>query len=139
MDTANLFARAFALFVAYERCVDPLNPEHEGVIIVGLQNKSYRIRARQIMFALAYREFGDGNQEAFFRAVQEYNQTANEYLGPKKLSSTKSLRDYLKKGQAQINFGQGWFGRKTLRAYQELAQAEPGLDFTTKFFQFYLE
>jgi hypothetical protein len=56
--------------------------------------------------------------EAFFRLVQKYNETApdGEHLGPKKFTSTKSLRDYLKKGQAQIRF----YGSRDLRNYNQM-------------------
>ena len=118
----DLYGIAFQLFVAYENRVDPLDPEIEFWIAAWMQNASYRIRMKQIMFALAYREFGNGNQEAFFRAVQEYNKGALDglHLGPKKFTSAKSLRDYLKKAQAQIYFGGS---QKILRQYNEMVSA----------------
>jgi hypothetical protein len=147
----DLFHKAFALFSAYERRHDPFNPEIKYEIAAGLRNKSYQIRMRQIMFALAFTEFGTGNQEAFFRLVQKLNKASadGEHLGPKKFSPTKSLRDYLKKGLVQIHFSSGLafsempddiglgptkerlgqyifidglLARKSLRTYQELAQ-----------------
>jgi hypothetical protein len=116
----DLLHGAFALFVAYEKRGDPFDPTIDGEIIVGMQNASYRIRMNQIMFALAYREFGTGNQEAFFRLVLKHNKTApdGEHLGPKKFSSTKSLRAYLKKGQARISGLEN--EGKRLRTYEEL-------------------
>jgi hypothetical protein len=103
----NLWDKAFALFVAYEQRIDPHDLEPVGRMIAGMtsEKEEYRIRMRQIMFALAYREFGKGNQEEFFRLVQKYNKTApaRQHLGPKKFSSPKSLRAYLKKGQAWIS------------------------------------
>ena len=102
----DLHHEAFGLFVKYEeeRLYDPLDPDAPMAALGWMYNKSYRIRVGQIMFALAYQEFGDGNQEAFFRLVQEYNKTNpdGEFLGPKRNTSTKSLRAYLKKGQARI-------------------------------------
>lgn len=164
----DLFRKAFALFSAYESRHDPFDPEIDYEIAAGMRNKSYQIRMRQIMFALAFTEFGTGNQEAFFRSVQKYNKTAPDgrHLGPKKLSSTKSLRAYLKKGQAQIHFSSGLafqemlddiglgstkerlgqyifidglLARKSLRTYQELAQRSLGLDFSTRFFPEYAD
>jgi hypothetical protein len=158
----DLFRKAFVLFSAYERRHDPFSPEIEYEIAAGMRNKSYQIRMRQIMFALAFTEFGTGNQEAFFPRVREYNKTSPDgrHIGPKKFSSPKSLRDYLKKGLAQIHFSSGLafqempddigFGptkkrlgqyifidgllaRKSLRAYQELAQETLGLNFSTRF------
>ena len=130
---ADLFQAAFNFFVAYEKRADPLDCEVDAMIVAGLHNKSYRIRARQIMFALAYHELGDGNQEAFFRLVQEYNKTAmgDRYLGPKQNSSAPSLREYLKKAQKRIQPMSG----QTLRQYQEMAYGRG----TPNFFPFYLE
>jgi hypothetical protein len=85
--------------------VDPLDSEVEAGLILALADKSFRILMHQMMFALAYEDlFGAGNQEAFFRLVKDYNKTASpgKHLGPKKFSSPKSLRAYLKKGRAHI-------------------------------------
>ena len=127
----DLFHKAAALFRAYEGRHEPFDPGVDYEIVTGMRDKSYVIRMRQIMFALAYREFGNGNQEEFFRLVQKYNKTAasGRHLGPKKFSSAKSLRIYLKKGQAKIKF----WSRKSLRTYQELARGDLGLDFATNF------
>ena len=118
----DLYGIAFELFVAYEKRVDPLDPTIEFMIAAWMHNASYRIRMKQIMFALAYQEFGNGNQEAFFRAIKKYNEGALDglHLGPKKLTSAKSLRDYLDKGTGQINFGDS---RKILRQYNEMVSA----------------
>jgi hypothetical protein len=118
----DLYGIAFELFVAYEKRVDPDDPTIEFMIAAWMQNASYRIRMKQIMFALAYQEFGNGNQEAFFRAIAKYNEGALDglHLGPKKFTSAKSLRDYLKKAQAQIHFGDS---RKILRQYNEMVSA----------------
>jgi hypothetical protein len=58
----GLYHKGLALFVAYITRHDPGDLEATGTIIAGMQNKSYRIHMNQIIFALAYREFGDGNQ-----------------------------------------------------------------------------
>jgi hypothetical protein len=132
MGTAyDLFDRALVLFAAYERRYDPFDPTAEYEIAVGMRDKSYLVRLRQIMFALAYREFGNSNQEEFFRAVQKFNKAegSGRHLGPKKFSSAKSLRAYLKKGQERI----GRWDSKSLRTYWELVQGDLGLDFTTNF------
>jgi hypothetical protein len=127
----DLFDKAAALFLAYERRCDPFDPTAEYEFVVGMRDKSYLIHMRQIMFALAYHEFGNGNQAEFFRLVQKFNKTvaSGHHLGPKKFSSAKSLRIYLKKGQAKI----GRWSSKGLRTYQELAQEALGLDFNTNF------
>jgi hypothetical protein len=127
----DLFHKAAALFRACEGRHDPFDPGVDYEIFAGIRDKSYVILMRQTMFALAYHEFGNGNQEEFFRLVQKYNKTAasSRHLGPKKFSSAKSLRIYLKKGQAKI---ERW-SRKSLRTYQELAQRDLGLEFATNF------
>ena len=127
----SLFAKAAELFRAYESRYDPCDPTINYEIFAGMRDKSYLIRMRQIMFALAYREFGNGNQEEFFRLVQKFNKGAapGRHLGPKKFSSAKSLRAYLKKGQVRIKFGTS----KSLRTYQELAADALRRDFTTNF------
>jgi hypothetical protein len=112
----QLYDKALCLFVAYAERGGDGDPEILASIIMGMADKTCRIHMHQIMFALAYREFGSGSQEAFFRLVQEYNKTApdGEHLGPKKFSSTKSLRAYLKKGQARVHLtGRG------LRNYEQ--------------------
>ena len=115
----DLFQASFNFFIAYEKREDPLDHEVDAMIVARLHNKSYRIRARQIMFALAYHELGNGNQEEFFRLVQKYNKTVTDdrFLGPKKDSSAPSLREYLKKAQKRIQPMSG----KVLRQYRELA------------------
>ena len=127
----DLFRRAFALLHAYYMRGKPLDHEQEARFIAAQFNVSARIQMRRIMFALAYHEFGNGNQEEFFRLVQKHNKTALEgfHLGPKKFSSPKSQRAYLKTGQAQI----GRWSRRTLRNYQDIARGKLGLDFHTKF------
>jgi hypothetical protein len=127
----DLFNKAAALFRAYEHRYDPFDLATDFEIAAGMRDKSYLIRMRQIMFALAYSEFGNGNQEEFFRLVQKFNKGApvGFHLGPKKFSSTKSLRAYLKKGQERIEFRTS----KSLRNYQEVAASDLGLGFTTNF------
>jgi hypothetical protein len=130
-DDLDLYHKAFALVYAYAMCVEPFDHEQEARFIAAQFNTTSRIQIRQLMFALAYHEFGNGNQEEFFRLVQKHNKIAEEgfHLGPKKFSSSKSLRAYLKTGQAQI----GRWSRKALRNYQEVAQWRLGLGFSTKF------
>jgi hypothetical protein len=128
----HLYDRAFGLFWAYMTRVDPLDRQVEARLFLALadkSNKSFRILMHQMMFALAFEDlFGAGNQEAFFRLVKDYNKTAppGKHLGPKKFSSPKSLRAYLKKGQAHISGLSG----KILRNYWEFAgpYAEPDFE-----------
>jgi hypothetical protein len=127
----HLYDRAFGLFWAYVMRAEPLDTEFQASIIFGMQNKSARIFMHQMMFALAYEEFGIGNQAAFFRLVLDYNKVAppGKHLGPKKFSQPKSLRPYLKKGRAHID-GFHKLSGKNLRNYCEFAQPylAPGFD-----------
>jgi hypothetical protein len=118
----HLYDRAFGLFWAYVMRADPLDTEVEASIIFSMQKKSALLLMHQMMFALAYEEFGTGNQEAFFRLVMDYNKVAppGKHLGPKKFSSPKSLRPYLKKGRAHIGKFHKLSG-KILHNYSEFA------------------
>jgi hypothetical protein len=115
----DLFERAYVLLEAYLKRHDPLDVEVDASIVLGLTNKSSVILMRQIMFALAFQEFGGGNQEAFFRFIIKYNKIApdGKHLGPKKFSSIKSLRPYLKKARKHIQPMSG----KILANYMEFA------------------
>ena len=131
----HLHERATGLFLAYMRLHDPLGPMVDTFRPALKREGAFLIFMRQVMFALAYEEFGTGNQEAFFRLVADYNRRAPswKYLGPKRFSSPKSLRPYLKKALAHID-GFHKLSGKRLRNYRELAEPYLAPDFQPREF-----
>ena len=76
----------------------------------------------QMMFALAYEEFGTGNQEAFFQLGMDYNKVAppGKRLGPQKILVTKKSAPLSEKGQVHIGKFHKLSG-KILHNYSEFA------------------